>query len=183
MSLPDVDFANIRPYGQPASRADAFEELSSVLIEQGAVEWPAGVRFERFGNPDGGRDGQGVLPDGDVWAWQVKYLFKFDASAVKQITDSVRRALGVERRLKRYYVVLPIDLSSGDTAPGTQGGGSRCRRSLNSRATCDRLTGLLGRAHRTGLEACCAGSCTSIWKMSPDVRALRQNGPYLWYIS
>ncbi|HEX5405047.1 MAG TPA: hypothetical protein VFX16_22415 [Pseudonocardiaceae bacterium] len=122
MSLPDVDFANIRPYGQPASRADAFEELSSVLIEQGAVEWPEGVRFERFGNPDGGRDGQGVLPDCDVWAWQAKYLFKFDDSAVKQITHSVRRALEAEPRLKRYYVVLPIDLPSGDTTPGARGG-------------------------------------------------------------
>src|SRR5580698_56980 len=40
--LPDIDFAHIRPHGQPASRADGFEELASILIEQGAVEWPAG---------------------------------------------------------------------------------------------------------------------------------------------
>ena len=57
--LPDINFARIRPYGQPASRAHAFEELASILIEQGAVEWPAAVRFERFGNPDGGREGKG----------------------------------------------------------------------------------------------------------------------------
>ena len=35
--LPDINFARIRPYGQPASRAHAFEELASILIEQGAV--------------------------------------------------------------------------------------------------------------------------------------------------
>jgi hypothetical protein len=122
MSLPGIDFANIRPYGQPPSRAAAFEELSSILIEQGVVEWPEGVSFERFGNPDGGREGQGVLPNGDVWAWQTKYLFTFNASAVQQITRSVRRALEAERRLKRYYVILPMNLPSGDTAPAAQGG-------------------------------------------------------------
>jgi hypothetical protein len=53
--VPDIDFARIRPYGQPASRSSAFEELASILIEQGAVEWPNGVSFSRFGNPDGGR--------------------------------------------------------------------------------------------------------------------------------
>ena len=86
--LPDIDFARIRPYGQPASRAGGFEELASILIEQGAVEWPDGVRFERFGNPDGGREGRGVLPSGDVWAWQVKYLFEFDTSAAGQVASS-----------------------------------------------------------------------------------------------
>ena len=73
---PDIDFARIRPYGQPASRAGGFEELASILIEQGVVEWPDGVRFHRFGNPDGGREGRGVLPNGDVWAWQAKYHFR-----------------------------------------------------------------------------------------------------------
>lgn len=120
--LPDIDFARIRPYGQPASRAGGFEELASILIEQGVAEWPDGVRFERFGNPDGGREGQGVLPGGDVWAWQVKYLFEFDSSAVSQVASSVHRMLDREPRLKRYFVSLPIDLPAGDTDPGPQGG-------------------------------------------------------------
>lgn len=88
--LPDIDFRRIRPYGQPASRANAFEELASILIEQGAVEWPATVRFERFANPDGGREGWGVLPNGDVWAWQAKNLFEFDSSAASQVTRCMR---------------------------------------------------------------------------------------------
>lgn len=112
---PDIDFVRIRPYGQPASRSIAFEELASILVEQGAVEWPDGVRFRRFGNPDGGREGRGVLPNGDVWAWQAKYLFEFDSSAASQVTASVRRALDLEPSLKRYFVVLPLDLPAGDT--------------------------------------------------------------------
>jgi hypothetical protein len=120
--LPDIDFARIRPYGQPASRAGAFEELASILVQQGVVEWPGGVRFERFGNPDGGREGRGVLPGGDVWAWQVKYLFEFDASAVSQVASSVHRALEREPRLRRYFVALPIDLPAGDKDPGPRGG-------------------------------------------------------------
>jgi hypothetical protein len=65
--FPDIDFLRIRPYGRPASRANGFEELASILIEQGVVGWPEGARFERFGNPDGGREGRGVLPNGDVY--------------------------------------------------------------------------------------------------------------------
>jgi hypothetical protein len=113
--IPDIDFARIRPYGQPASRASAFEELASTLIEQGAVEWPDGVCFHRFGNPDGGREGRGVLPNGDVWAWQAKYIFEFDSSAAGQVTSSVKRVLGLEPRLKRFFITLPMDLPAGDT--------------------------------------------------------------------
>lgn len=114
-AVPDIDFGRIRPYGQPASRSSAFEELASILIEQGVVEWPEGTRFYKFGNPDGGREGKGVLPNGDVWAWQAKYLFEFDASAAGQVTSSVRRVLELEPNLKRYFVALPLDLPAGDT--------------------------------------------------------------------
>lgn len=55
-ALPDVDFRRIRPYGSPASRVDAFEELPSILIRDGLLDWPAGTVFHRFGNPDGGRE-------------------------------------------------------------------------------------------------------------------------------
>jgi NACHT domain len=118
-SLPGVDFSRVRPYGKPASREGGFEELASVLMERGVVEWPQDVRFERPGNPDGGRDGRGVLPGGDVWAWQAKFLGRFDADAVKQVTKSVRRALTCEPGLRRYFVVFPIDLPAGDA--GTAG--------------------------------------------------------------
>lgn len=116
--LPDIEFARIRPYGQPASRADAFEELTSILIQQ-RTEWPSGTRFERFGNPDGGREGKGTLPSGDVWAWQAKYLFKLDSSAVTQVTKSLVRALEQEPNLTRYFVIFPMDLPAGDNARST----------------------------------------------------------------
>ena len=89
----DIDFARIRPYGQPASRSGAFEELASILIRDGVVDWPAGTQFFRFGNPDGGREGKGVLPNGEVWAWQAKYLFEFDSAAAAQVSSSISRVL------------------------------------------------------------------------------------------
>lgn len=57
-----------------------------------------------------------------MWAWQVKYLFEFDASAVSQIASSVHRVLNREPQLKRYFVALPIDLPAGDTDHRPQGG-------------------------------------------------------------
>lgn len=118
-ALPDIDFHGIRPYGQPASRSAAFEELASILIEQGVVDWPDGARFARFGNPDGGREGKGIIPNGDVWAWQAKYLFEFDSAAAGQVTSSVRRVLSLEPTLKRYFIALPLDMPAGDTADRT----------------------------------------------------------------
>jgi hypothetical protein len=113
--LPDVDFHGLRPYGSPASRANAFEELVSILLRVSLVEWPAGTRFNRFGNPDGGREGNAILPNGDVWAWQAKYLFAFDNDEIGQIDKSVKRALEREPNLRRYFVALPYDLPAGDT--------------------------------------------------------------------
>lgn len=117
MPHPDIDFRQIRPHGQPPSRTAGYEELASVLIEQGipgVAEWPDGVVFYRFGNPDGGREGRGALPDGDVWAWQAKYLFQFDASAIGQVARSIRRVLDTEPNLTRYFVALPLNLPAGD---------------------------------------------------------------------
>lgn len=89
------------------------------LIQRGVVDWPHGSRFVRFGNPDGGREGIGVLPNGDVWAWQAKYLFEFDSSAAGQVSSSVRRVLGREPNLKRYFIALPLDMPAGDTEDRT----------------------------------------------------------------
>lgn len=114
-SLPEIDFQRIRPYGNPAARSNAFEEVASIIIKQ-RPEWPSGTQFNRFGNPDGGREGRGVLPNGDVWAWQAKYLFKFDSSSVSQIKASIIRTLETEPSLKKYFVAMPIDLPAGDTA-------------------------------------------------------------------
>ena len=114
-SLPDIDFKAIRPHGSVASRAGGFEELACTLIEEAVYEWPDGTEFARFGDPDGGREGRATLPDGTVCAWQAKYLFRLDASAISQIGQSVERVLQNEPMLCRYLVVLPINLPAGDT--------------------------------------------------------------------
>jgi hypothetical protein len=114
MPLPGVDFHNIRPHGSPPSLADAFEELASILIREGLIQWPADTELNRFGNPDGGREGRGVLQDGTVWAWQVKYLFKFGDREARQVHESFVRTLDTDPDLARYYVVLPYDLPAGD---------------------------------------------------------------------
>ncbi|MFV8245981.1 NACHT domain-containing protein [Mycolicibacterium peregrinum] len=126
-ALPDIDFHQIRPYGSPPSRADAFEELASLLMRDQLVEWPEGVAFLRFGNPDGGREGKGILPNGDVWAWQAKYLFAFRDNEIGQIQESVMRVLETEPNLKRYFIALPYDLPAGDTS------GPRPRRSASTK--------------------------------------------------
>src|SRR5207248_923073 len=58
-------------------------------------------------------------PNGDVWAWQAKYLFEFDASAASQVSSSISRVCESEPNLKRYYVALPLDLPAGDTETRT----------------------------------------------------------------
>ena len=114
LSLPDVDFRRIRPFGPSASRAAGFEELACILLER-LRKWSDGTSFERFGSPDGGREGRATLPDGRVCAWQAKYLFRFDSSAAHQVERSFRRALDAETALCHYLVVFPIDLPAGDT--------------------------------------------------------------------
>ena len=114
LSLPDIDFRRIRPFGPSGSRASGFEELACILIER-SRKWPDGTRFHRFGDPDGGREGKATLPDGRVHAWQAKYLFHFNSSAARQVERSFRRTLDAEPSLCHYLVVFPIDLPAGDT--------------------------------------------------------------------
>lgn len=115
MALPTIDLRRVRPHGNPPSRAGGFEELASIVLVSDIVDWPTDTEFTRFGNPDGGREGRGVLPDGSVWAWQAKFHLQFDSSAASQLTTSVKRVLETEPELTRYFVVLPIDLPAGDT--------------------------------------------------------------------
>jgi hypothetical protein len=79
------------------------------------VKWPVGTRFAKFGTPDGGREGRGVVPDGDVWAWQAKYVRSYDSSTAAQVRESFLRTLETEPRLRRYFVTMPLDLPAGDT--------------------------------------------------------------------
>ncbi|MBB5874642.1 hypothetical protein F4553_008076 [Allocatelliglobosispora scoriae] len=116
MPLPEIDFRRIRGKAPSGSQADGFEDFTSLMmIDGGLVVWPEGTTFQTFGNPDGGREGRGLLLDGSTWCWQAKYLFELGDSEFSQIDKSVRRALTREPTLSRYYVVLPYDRPAGDT--------------------------------------------------------------------
>ncbi|MCF2533636.1 ATP-binding protein [Yinghuangia soli] len=114
MGLPTINFREIRGHGPVGSQADGFEELVCQLMPWLLGEPPQGTLVERFGNPDGGREGRWVLPSGDVWSWQAKYHFGLDDGEISQITRSITTALDRETRLTRMLVVLPYDRPAGD---------------------------------------------------------------------
>jgi hypothetical protein len=165
VELPNIDWHRIRPFGNPPTRASGFEELSSILIRRGAVDWPDGVTFQRFGNPDGGREGRGVLPNGDVWAWQAKYVDAFDAATAGHVTESFRRALLVEPRLTRYFVTMPLDLPAGD-GPGRSSAATRWSNKAKSLAA-------LARAHGREVEFALVGSHELLTALTTDSNAGR----------
>lgn len=114
--LPEINWHQIRGKAPSGSRRDAFEELcNQLMIYGGLITWPADTTFTTFGNPDGGREGRGELPNGATWGWQAKYLFTLDNDAFTQIDKSVRRVLTTEPTLERYYVLLPCNRPGGDT--------------------------------------------------------------------
>ncbi|MFF1830734.1 NACHT domain-containing protein [Paenarthrobacter sp. NPDC058040] len=114
--LPGINFRDIRSWGNPPSQAGGFEELVSQLMREGLIGFPTGTRFERFGNPDGGREGRALLPNGEIWAWQTKFFFQLDSAEFAAIGESIKRTLDREPTLTKYLVVLPYDRPAGDTA-------------------------------------------------------------------
>lgn len=119
MGLPTINFQDIRGHGSMGSKADGFEELVCQLIPSLIGPPPSGTLVDRFGNPDGGREGRWTLSSGDVWSWQAKYLFRLDDREIDQISGSIITALDREPRLSRMLVVLPYDRPSGDR-PGVR---------------------------------------------------------------
>lgn len=110
--LPTVDLSRIREHAGAKDRG--FEELAYLLAwDLGGLD--RGTEIERRATPDGGIEfscipvGKGR---GGRWAWQAKYLFKFDASTFAQMTKSVVSALESTPDLERYIFVLPKDRST-----------------------------------------------------------------------
>jgi hypothetical protein len=108
-ALPTVDLSRIREHAGAKDRG--FEELAYLLAwDLGGLD--RGTEIERRAAPDGGIEfscipcGEG---NGGRWAWQAKYLFKFDASTFAQMTKSVISALDSTPDLERYIFVLPKD--------------------------------------------------------------------------
>lgn len=106
---PSIDFSRIRAHA--GSQNLGFEELCCQLA--GLEPRPVDATFLRKG---AGAD-QGVecfvkLADGGQLAWQAKYFLSgFDDGQVRQLDDSLSRALAAHLGLHTYTVCLPIDLS------------------------------------------------------------------------
>lgn len=112
LEMQNLDFNNIRPLG---SVNDGFEEMVCQLAHR--MDVPSGKRFVRNGRPDGGVECYWELNNGDLWMWQAKFFpSSLSASQFNQINDSVVTAFSVHKNIKRYYIVLPIDLADDGKA-------------------------------------------------------------------
>jgi chromosomal replication initiation ATPase DnaA len=101
-----LEWSNIRPL--KGDQKYAFEELCTQIAREVI---PAGAHFERKGTPDGGVECYCALADGTEWGWQAKYVFSLNEAQLRQIDVSIKTALEKHRRLTRYFICLPIDLS------------------------------------------------------------------------
>lgn len=105
MSLPDINFENIRPYD--GSRHAGFEELCSQLA---SLESPLEYEFYRKGRgADAGVECYQRKLDGSEVGWQAKYVFEWDGLG-SQLDDSIRTALDKHPNLKEYVVCIPFAL-------------------------------------------------------------------------
>lgn len=114
MSLPEINFQNIRPHD--GSRHTGFEEICSQLA---SLETPPGSHFYRKGRgADAGVECYRRQPDGTEVGWQAKYIFSWDENLCAQLNDSIRTALNRHPQLVEYVVCLPFDLPDSRTGRG-----------------------------------------------------------------
>ena len=112
MSLPDINFENIRPFG--GSRNAGFEEM---CCQFASLEPASSVEhFYRKGHGgDAGVEAYRRRADGTEVGWQAKYIFQWSNSLKTQLDHSIRRALDKHPQLVEYVVCLPFDLSDSRT--------------------------------------------------------------------
>lgn len=106
MSIPEIDFARIRPHA--GSRNAGFEELCCQLA--GLEGRSSGAVFYRKGRGgDAGVECFLRAADEIETGWQAKYVFEWSASLASQLDDSISSALEKHPKLERYIVCLPFD--------------------------------------------------------------------------
>ena len=112
MSLPDINFQNIRPVG--GDRRAGFEEFCCHLFRR-APEAPETSQFRRIhgAGGDGGVEAVWTCPRGNVWGLQAKYFGNrnLGASEKAQLTKSVEQAAANYPLLKRYTICFPFNLT------------------------------------------------------------------------
>ena len=104
----NLNWHEIRPIN--SSQREGFEELCTQLAR---VESPDDAEFVRKGTPDAGVECYCVLPNGDEWGWQAKFVFELGNSQWQQIDSSVKSALNNHPRLTRFFVCVPANLAKG----------------------------------------------------------------------
>ena len=115
MSLPEINFKNIRPVegNQHAGFEDLCCQLASLEpLSSGEAFHPKGL------GGDAGVECYRRRADGTEVGWQAKYLFSWNASLATQLDNSIRTALEKHPNLVEYIVCLPFDLSDSRTGRG-----------------------------------------------------------------
>nr|MDO8085681.1 hypothetical protein [Candidatus Sigynarchaeum springense] len=112
-----IDFHNLRHID--TSLEDSFEIFCRNLAEK-FDEVPADSTFfpNRGAGGDGGVECIWKLSNGDEWGWQMKFVFDFDSNKKAQFDKSVRTALEIHPRLKRYFFCVPFDPPPDTSRPG-----------------------------------------------------------------
>lgn len=106
MSLPDIDFKQIRLHG---NQADAFEELCCQLAaDETSI---TRVRFDRKGRGgDAGVECYETLVDGSEIGWQVKFYWDID-SMLRSLGKSLDTALVKHPNMAKFIACFPFDLA------------------------------------------------------------------------
>ncbi|ESX11126.1 ATPase AAA [Mesorhizobium sp. LSJC255A00] len=106
MSLPDIDFKQIRLHG---NQADAFEELCCQLASEEAS--PDRLGFDRKGRGgDAGVECFETLADASEIGWQVKYYWDIDPM-LRSLGKSLDTALVKHPRMRKFIACFPFDLA------------------------------------------------------------------------
>lgn len=106
MSLPDIDFKQIRIHG---NQADAFEELCCQLASDEASS--NRIKFDRKGRGgDAGIECFETLADGSEIGWQVKFYWDID-SMLRSLDKSLDTALAKHSNMRKFIACFPFDLA------------------------------------------------------------------------
>lgn len=111
----EIDFLKVRPHG--GDRRHGFEELCCQLaaLEPAA---PFSTLYRKGSGGDAGVECYRVDEDGFEEGWQAKFFDKFGKPQTDQLDGSIKQALKLHGKLKRYVVCLPIDLSDARVGKG-----------------------------------------------------------------
>jgi len=130
-----LDFKHIREHR--GTQNGGFEELCCQLA---ALEDPAlGSRFIRKGpGADQGLECYRTYVGGHEFGWQAKYFINgFDDGQIRDLEDSLQRALSAHPQLTKFVVCLPIDLRdnrSGKKSSEVQRYEKWCKKSIEDAA-------------------------------------------------